>query len=535
MPDSDALARPDSAALAVADLYLQRMEEGIAAADYVAVSDAARDGWYEILTARGLVARGLLEAMPANELRHHPVLLMMLGLIYNANAHHRARALRYFATAVVAARRESHAQLAPLDRAVIRIAESAALRLLGRPSLGAGAARAGVRLVDGLTVAERATARNVSRLYTHAGLTLYYGGHTAEALDAFTKGLAEAPASAPEEGFGSLAMLAGIQALEGDLAEARELVERAREEESFGPQRTAYAGTFYHLAEAILALEETDVETAQVHLADAAPRRRVNEHWIVVAEIEAITALVAGRSAEGLAALDATIGQRGAEGRSLRARHGLARARGLLHLALGDVHTATVIAHKDARGADATIARARAALAADKPGTALRELKALAGSALPPRQNAEAVALELAVLARYSHDLRVPALTRRLAAILHRTGLRLPLALLPPDDCRRVLDALTRAGFDALVTNAPASLLVPTHPVASLTNRERAVLEALPDTTSVSELADMLGVSPNTVKSQLRTLYRKLGVTTREDAVAVALELNLLTRTLQVR
>lgn len=536
MPDSDVPARPDAAAVAVADSYLQQMTVGIEAGDYAAVSDAARDGWYEILTHRGAAARVLLEPVPAHDLRDHPVLLMMLGLIYNATAHHRARALRYFATAVVAARRHGSHQLPPLDAAVIRIAETVALRLLGRPSLGVGAARAGVRLLDGLTTADRAEARNVSRLYAHAGMTFFYAGATAEAIDAFTKGYAEAPVSARAEGFGSMAMLAGIHARDGELGESRLLVEELRTDPAFDGERSAYAGTFYRVAEAVLALERFDAVTARRHLAEAAQKRRVNEHWLVVAETEALAALVAGEAAEGLAGLEAAESLRGAESRSAHARRQLARIRGLLHLSLGDLDAAEAIAHRDARGADARIERARVALARGQSGSALKELKSIAGVALPPRKTAEAAALEVAVLTRYAHDARVAALARRLGAQLSRTGLRLPLAVLPPDDLDRVLQALSRAGYETPARDVPHSLLMQDQPAAvALTTRERAVLDRLPHEATVSELAQRLGVSPNTVKSQLRTLYRKLGVTSREDAIAVALDRHLLTLSLQER
>ena len=41
-------------------------------------------------------------------------------------------------------------------------------------------------------------------------------------------------------------------------------------------------------------------------------------------------------------------------------------------------------------------------------------------------------------------------------------------------------------------------------------------------------MARELGVSPNTLKSHLRGLYRKLGVTSRDEAVTVAREVGLL-------
>ncbi len=67
-----------------------------------------------------------------------------------------------------------------------------------------------------------------------------------------------------------------------------------------------------------------------------------------------------------------------------------------------------------------------------------------------------------------------------------------------------------------------------THVAAvQLTPRERAVLAELAEDVTVEEIAARLWVSRNTVKSQLRSAYRKLGVSSRADAVAWAREAGL--------
>jgi LuxR family transcriptional regulator, transcriptional regulator of spore coat protein len=55
-----------------------------------------------------------------------------------------------------------------------------------------------------------------------------------------------------------------------------------------------------------------------------------------------------------------------------------------------------------------------------------------------------------------------------------------------------------------------------------LTRRELVVLEHLSEDVTLEEIAATLWVTRNTVKSQVRSLYRKLGVSTRADAVAWA-------------
>ena len=61
-----------------------------------------------------------------------------------------------------------------------------------------------------------------------------------------------------------------------------------------------------------------------------------------------------------------------------------------------------------------------------------------------------------------------------------------------------------------------------TAPVESLTRRERVVLAELAEDVTLEEIATRLFVTRNTVKSQVRSVYRKIGVSTRAEAVAWA-------------
>ena len=61
-----------------------------------------------------------------------------------------------------------------------------------------------------------------------------------------------------------------------------------------------------------------------------------------------------------------------------------------------------------------------------------------------------------------------------------------------------------------------------------LTERENAVLRLLTTTMSVTQIADELYLSVNTVKTHLAAIYRKIGVGKRREAVAQARELELL-------
>jgi len=61
----------------------------------------------------------------------------------------------------------------------------------------------------------------------------------------------------------------------------------------------------------------------------------------------------------------------------------------------------------------------------------------------------------------------------------------------------------------------------------ALSERERTVVRALVEADSTRDLAARLHVSPNTIKTQLRSIYRKLGVSSWADAVATAKRVGL--------
>ncbi len=66
------------------------------------------------------------------------------------------------------------------------------------------------------------------------------------------------------------------------------------------------------------------------------------------------------------------------------------------------------------------------------------------------------------------------------------------------------------------------------YPVETLTPRELTIVELLPTHLSYLQIGEELYVSVNTVKSNLKSIYRKLGVTNRFEAVAAARQLGLI-------
>lgn len=523
---------PDDVRLHIDEEAVERFGHAIAAGEYAAASEILRDRWFDLLISRRQDFTAQLEAMPMASLREYPLLMMMLGVSYNFIPQRQLKGLRYFAQAALAARRADTAKrtLDPVDRALILTSECAAYRMIGQPTLGVKPAQEAVRALDALPNDRRNAVQGLSRIYSHVGITQYYAGRVDDALTTFEKGLAESPTDRYSLGFANIAMAAGIHAFRGDLPEAAAYIELAREGRWTEMQRSWYAGTFYRLAEAVVSLESFDTQTARRHLDAMVHDRRTIEHWLAIAEVEGLTELVDGRPSAGLAGVDAFSVLRGAEGRKPYALSRLAPIRALLYLASGDPHAgAGMLRHSGVPTAERHLGQARIELVLGRHGVALQQLHRVPRVHLNSRLAAEYAALETAALLRFSSGPRRGLAVAHLGELLWRTGQRLAVALLPPEDVERVSSALTDSGYADLLRGLHLRpLLTDLSSPTRLSDREVAVLRAYLDTESVPEVARELVVSVNTVKSQLRSIYRKLGVSTRDEAIAIALERNLL-------
>ncbi|WP_222263310.1 LuxR C-terminal-related transcriptional regulator [Modestobacter marinus] len=83
-----------------------------------------------------------------------------------------------------------------------------------------------------------------------------------------------------------------------------------------------------------------------------------------------------------------------------------------------------------------------------------------------------------------------------------------------------------RGSFGVLVATARAAVMPV--PAVPLSERELAVLALLPSLLNAREIADEFTVSVNTVKSHIRSIYAKFGVSSRREAVRHARESGLL-------
>lgn len=501
-----------------------QLQRAVRAREYEDAVAAARSGWFTLLSGPAHELAPLLEPVPPPELDRRPLLSALLGHAQVSIPGRRPHALRRLAQAESAASAPG-GPLRPFDRALILGAQADIQRRLGRMEGAVGAARAALTALDGSTPAGPVEARALEDVYAHLGMSLLSSGATQLAQTALEEGVLVSELTGRAATPGLLAALALLDALDGDLPSARAYAAQARELSPAGPD-----AELLETVETVLALESADRTEAARRAALPEPdeRRAPAPQWVAATAARAMMHWLAGYPGKALATLENAAAMHGREGRTIAVRSSFAPLRAALQLALGHPDAAVAVLERDATRAVARqLGHARIELALGRHGAALAQLRAASTSPLPTRELAEAAALEAAALLRFSAGPRVDAIVDHLGALLTATGLRLPLRMLPGSDFARVSEALAAAGYAEPLALDRLSPLLPEVAEETLTRRETAVLNALLEHPSHAAIAARLNVSVNTVKSQLRSVYRKLGVSTRDEAIAVALDRHL--------
>lgn len=524
--ESTTEARPtDPGERTLFDQAWSELDDALASSGPDDATEVARRRWFDLVAGPVPHRATALRRLPPDVPGERPLLALLAGQDDPTELPHRIGGLRRVGeTAEVLGDRGR--ELRRIDRAIMLADQSQAHLALGRAQSAAAAARGAATELEQLSAADMRNIDTVGGLHAQAGISLLYTGNSGEALTAFERGLAHAHPLSGGPALGNVVMLALLHARNGNGGEAREHIRTAR---SSAPRLRHDDAMLLSVVEAILALDDLDQDAAREHLADAAVDLRTTPHWMPYVVTAASLELVAGHPGRGLAHLDQSMAARGTEGRAAAVRAALAPARSVLELALGHPEAAEAVLERDAGEVERRIGSARTQLWLGRHGAALQQLRPLADAVLSTRRRAEAVALEAAALLRFSDEDRARSVVDHLGAIVERSGLLLAAALLPAADVARVTHALAALGYgEALALDRVVALVHPTGPEVPLTPRETAVLATLMRHSSHSAIAEELTVSVNTVKSQLRSVYRKLRVSTRDEAIAIAVDRNLL-------
>lgn len=411
--------------------------------------------------------------------------------------------------------------------------EALAARLTGAPARAELAAAAAEALCD--EVPARLLDRHpelFALLLAHLGSARLWAGRFEDACTALT-GAAGAldgasTALAREDSLGRLAL---IDYLNGRPARAERTARAAMTEtERYGPAQPGGSG-MGRLVLAAVAVERDDLGGAQALLDEAVEahpslRDPVMDagRAIATARLQLARGDIRAALATAERAVPAAVSSPWAEGQT-------ALVVSAAHLADGRPETAAKVLRAVPDEIPAcTVASARAELAAGRPLAAIDLLDRLR----PEERCGPAVMVRATLVRAQAADRAGDAATaRRLVALAlreaRRDGLRRPFREAGPW-IRPFLGAAAQAGpaRDGRALGGPPAGGPPPPVVEELTERERDVLRRLAMTMSTEEIAADLYLSVNTVKTHLKSAYRKLSVNRRNEAVRRARELRLL-------
>lgn len=331
--------------------------------------------------------------------------------------------------------------------------------------------------------------------------------------------------------------LALNSALRGEIARATDLAEVEAGYADVPGYRGPKVDVPGKVARVLVAVQRRDMETAERELAVLGLPSDMDELWAPIVLAHCAVALALGTPDVGLDLLHRAEAPRShlALGSSL-AHQLLTVAASHLYLSSGRGNEAlAVLPDLDSGTGDSSgvlrVCRARVHLLIGDPATALAQVQGMVwedGAQPGPSLNS------LVIAGAAQCDLGELDLARqtllRACALSSATGLTAPLCWLP----RALEERLLIAGVvpDVLreIWSQPGRVWEFPDEVrlVFLTTRELEIMRLLDAGVSSADLAERLFVSRNTVKSQMRSAYRKLDSNSRNEAVSKARELGLL-------
>ncbi|WP_433467086.1 LuxR C-terminal-related transcriptional regulator [Spirillospora sp. CA-128828] len=373
--------------------------------------------------------------------------------------------------------------------------------------------------------------------YAH-GLLELRAGRPGRAGAEFKRALPAAEAGGDLQRRRCLGALALAEALQGGFRWASHLTTRAGQLPEVSTSPAGRRVTAVHLACAWVALEDVSLDEARDELDKVRVANDQSPDGLLAALHDLLAArldMAAGRPDRALTALDA-IGEDAAALPWLHRRMRLVEAEART---AGGAPEAAMAAARDVGGAEGAVALARVHLHERQPAAASRAVRpVLAESSAPATARVEAWLLDAYLAYRADDRSRGRRSLERALRLGEREKIRLPFAmarswLLPvlrqdPEllrPHRRLIDPLgtmPRHPPEPDAGEAPAAV------VGRLSARELEVLRLLSRMLTTDEIAAEMFISVNTVKTHLKSIYRKLAVTRRGEAVRRAHRYRLL-------
>ncbi len=287
-----------------------------------------------------------------------------------------------------------------------------------------------------------------------------------------------------------------------------------------------------HVAAGLLALDRLDTAEVERELAHVGDGMAPTELWPFVAFLAAEFALYSGEPREGLSRLEQAL---------TGWDHDLA-TRGVASALLTRAQADLLIACRHGERARRLVERAASGKALlSLPAGRLRVLGGLAEAgryvdrltwdpATSQRDRLEMLLLGAVAALRRTDTRSATRLVNQALELYGETGILRSFAAVPRSDLPSLLalaDQRLSESDEARLAEQPE--VYPERLVLiELSEREHAVLRALATTSSRQHIADSMFVSLNTIKTQLASIYQKVGASTRDEALRKARDHGLL-------
>ncbi|MHA7271108.1 helix-turn-helix transcriptional regulator [Arthrobacter sp. HLT1-20] len=512
--------------------YLLAFNYAIANQDYeTGTTILLKSGMRQLFVSSPFLLR-TLQQVPSAQMVKHPLLAVTLGIIHSRDTRTRLRGLEYFGLALTDA--PTYGKTGPVElRLASVLAQSVALRLSGSFTLAAAVSRRGLRDLSELPLPDRDQLQVFESVALGQwGLALLHIGDFAPATKALYNAFAvSAAVGSLESMYYANSLLAYRYAIDGDLRTAAGYAESAVRLVPDLPAILGHHQAPLNLALALIALGQLHPDAAETHLAKVIREAPTSEFWGQMCIIQAHIDLLKGRAGAASGQLELAL--------QLKLEHpalnpgdaiGLKVLQAHLLMATGKASGASAALERASlRGsAAAEISRARLSLALGRPQDVVESLgSGLKFTTTLQRVESQAI-LTVARLHLLPPDV-VRADVEKLAGSLETLNNLWPLSLLPASSLRLLRETVEaqHIPFPDLA-GLPTGSLPSALSMIALTPRERSILDTLARTADRAEIARLHFVSLNTVKSQLRSLYKKLGVSSREEALLVANQEKLL-------
>lgn len=499
--------------------------------------DELRGAWPRLVSTAGSPIRVLLDSTPAELWHDDPWLVTCYAASFRSTeATTRAAALPYFEAAF--------ALLEPTTPAVVRAAHhvhhAAALRSLGRLDDALASINIASTIADSTDVIPLAKRIPLTaEIALQRGAIFLHGGDFDRAKTEYrlAGSLAETNLSVADQldAFGGLAL---IQFFFGDYEHALSYVARAKSTGASPPLRESRFNAPALLAEFLITINQQGADAAGQLLPRVKSSIAESDWEPLGLYSQAFLDLFAGNAHEGLDLLRA-------------ARHSLDEwqptsfvateiegLRAAAFVQLGDPGAAWDVLAGLMPTQHHTVCPSRLIahlrfVTGDFRGAlnALRDCEDL-GDAHSGRTLADVFLIKAAAYFALGDEEKSDMAFDRSLRLSARNRMHSPFRLIPSET---VQSMLTRASgrsqpleVGALIKRLDG-LTVILHPsdVLALSDRERSIARELVRGNNSAQIAESLYISVNTVKSHLKNIYRKLGVTTRSEAIHKSRELGL--------